>query len=152
MKTFFFQLLLLAFAMNISTAQADTEDGRQMQNQIWALEEAYVTSFRDADHARVIPMWHDRFLGWPPLEPLPADKAAIVRYLRKHTFKPATWTFEIEKAAIQIHANIAVTHFILHRMIHPDSGFQRRSSSRVTHTWIKENGEWKILAGMSAAK
>ena len=63
---------------------------------------------------------------------------------------PGTWSFQIEKAGIQIHGDVAITHFILQRTVDFDAGAAVKRSSRVTHTWIREDPQWKIIGGMSA--
>ena len=121
-----------------------------IETKIWLLEEDYVAGFRDAADDKVIPMWHEHFLGWPASEARPADKQAVVEYLRKHAAVPGTWSFQIEKARIQIHRDVAITHFILQRTVDFDAGAAVKRSSRVTHTWIRDGPQWKILGGMSA--
>ena len=114
------------------------------------LEEDYAAGFRDAADDKVIPMWHEHFLGWPASESRPADKQAVVEYLRKHAAVPGTWSFQIEKAGIQSRRDVAITHFILQRTVDSDAGVAVKRSSRVTHTWIRDDPQWKILGGMSA--
>lgn len=128
----------------------ETKDRRVDEEIIWDLEQAYVAGFRDAAHGKVIPMWHKHFLGWPASEVRPADKQAVLAYLKRYASTPGNWTFEIERSGIQIHGDIAITHFILHRRIGYGSSIDTRRSARVTHTWIRENAQWRILGGMSA--
>ena len=77
------------------------------------LEEDYAAGFRDAADDKVIPMWHEHFLGWP--------------------------ASEIEKAGIQIRRDVAITHFILQRTVDSGAGAAVKRSSRVTHTWIRDD-------------
>jgi hypothetical protein len=93
-----------------------------IETKIWLLEEDYVAGFRDAADDKVIPMWHEHFLGWLASEARPADKQAVVEYLRKHAAVPGTWSFQIEKAGIQIHRDVAITHFILQHTVDSDAG------------------------------
>ena len=150
MKALSVLLAFICVGMHLQASQAAVEmDAASVEAAIWALEEEYVACFRDATHGKAISMWHDRFLGWPSTEIRPADKAAVVRYLKRNASRPADWSFEIEKSGIQIHGNVAITHFIIHRFFSPASGAKHTISSRVTHTWVKENLRWKILGGMS---
>lgn len=144
-------LISLATHPRASLALESINESRE-EAEIWALEADYVSCFRDAAHDRVIAMWHDRFLGWPASEARPADKDSVIHYLKRVAPLPGTWSFEIEKAGIRIHGQIAITHFMLHTKAHSASGTSYQRSIRVTHTWIKARSGWQILAGMSAAK
>ena len=150
MKALSVLLVFICVGMHLQASQAGVEtDEVPAVTAIWALEEEYVACFRDATHDKAISMWHDRFLGWPSDEIRPTDKTAVVRYLKRNASKPADWSFKIEKSGIQVHGNVAITHFIIHRTYNPALGTNRTISSRVTHTWVKENLRWKILGGMS---
>ena len=65
-----------------------------IETKIWLLEGDYVAGFRDAADDKVIPMWHEHFLGWPASEARPADKQAVVEYLRKHAPCPGPGPFK----------------------------------------------------------
>ena len=152
MKALSVLLVFTIMGVHLQASQAGAESHEApAEAAIWALEEEYVACFRDATHGKAISMWHDRFLGWPSSEARPADKTAVVQYLKRNASRPAAWSFEIEKAGIRVYRNVAITHFIIHRTYNPASEPKRTISSRVTHTWIKENSKWKILGGMSAS-
>ena len=125
------------------------EKQREVEEEIWALEEAYFTYHQAANHGRILPMWHDQFLGWPDLEPRPADKKAVTRRLERRYAEPASWTFTIERAGIQVVGNVAINFYTYHFLTKDDAGNEQKQSRRVTHTWIKEDSQWKILGGMS---
>lgn len=118
------------------------------ESQIWALEQAYWEFNRDAKHEQIIATWHDKFLGWPDGEPRPIDKEEGIRYVQKNYAQPASYTFEIEPAGIRILGNVAVNHYAVH--LKWKDG--RKRSMRITHTWILEQGRWKVLGGMSAGQ
>lgn len=124
----------------------------QVEAEIWGLEEAYISYFRDAAHDKVIPLWHDQFLGWPNSEFRPANKKAVVSYLKRVAPLPGNWSFEIERAGIQIYGDVAITHYIIHRTVNSSAGNDYKSSTWVTHTWIREDSHWKIIGGMSAKR
>ena len=71
---------------------------------------------------------------WPASEARPAHKQTAVEYLRKHAAMLGTWSFQKEKAGIQIHGDIAITHFILRRTVDSDAGASVKHSSRGTRT------------------
>jgi ketosteroid isomerase-like protein len=116
---------------------------------IWSLEQAYFEHNRNADYEKIVSTWHEEFLGWPDPEPKPIDKEEGARYVRRNFKEPASFTFEIEPAGIRVVGDVAVNHYTVHFTTKDDQGREEKRSLRVTHTWIKENGEWKVLAGMS---
>ncbi len=118
---------------------------------IWRLEQAYWEYNRDADYEKIVDSWHDRFLGWPDAEPQPIDKEEGKRYVRRLFTEPASYTFEIERAGVQIKENVAVNHYTVHITTNDASGEDSTKSMRITHTWLWENGAWKVLGGMSNA-
>jgi ketosteroid isomerase-like protein len=144
-------VLSLAIALACPCAQANPEEGEQpeVEKQIWALEEAYLAYHRDANHQRILPMWHDQFLGWPDLEPQPADKRAAARRLERRYPEPASWTFTIERAGIRVAGNVAVNYYTVHFLKKDDAGEEQKESRRITHTWVRDGSGWKILGGMS---
>lgn len=144
-KTFTTIVTTIALLGNLSLSVAGrsgTEDNIE-EKTIWILEKTYISNHQNADIEAIIPFWHDEFLGWPDSLPKPADKKAVVEYTKTKIKKPWTWDFKIEPKGIRIMGNIAVNHYILYI-----SG----TTTRITHTWIKEDNEWKILGGMSNNK
>jgi ketosteroid isomerase-like protein len=148
-KTIVMSSLVLAFACTHTQAISQEEKQREVEEEIWALEETYLAYHRDANHERILPMWHDRFLGWPDLEPQPADKKAVTRRLERRYPEPASWTFTIERAGIRVTGNVAINFYTVHFLEKDDAGQEQKESRRITHTWIKGNAGWKILGGMS---
>jgi len=126
-------------------AAADTVK-KAAEAEIWALEQAYWEYNRDAKYEQIIATWHDQFLGWPQGEPRPIDKQTGARYVRKSYAEPASYSFEIEPAGIRVLGNVAVNHYAV-RLTFKDG---KKRSMRITHTWIREEGGWRILGGMSA--
>ncbi len=139
-------ILTLFLSLNIlqqTTLASDEKTESHIEKEIWALEQAYISYHRDAAHDKVIPMWHERFLGWPDSEPRPADKDGVVRYFKKNSSVPGTWSFKIERTGIRVTGNIAIVHYNL---------LIGGNKTRVIHTWINEDSGWKILGGMSAKR
>jgi len=141
--------LVLAFACPHSRATSGEGKEREVEEQIWALEDAYLAYHRDANHERILPMWHDRFLGWPALEPRPVDKKAAARRLERRYPEPASWTFTIERAGIRVTGNVAINYYTVHFLKKDDAGEEQKESRRIIHTWIRDGSGWRILGGMS---
>ena len=133
---------------NPKSARLSEVDPTSAEPQVWAMEQAYWEFNRDAKHEQIIATWHDKFLGWPDGEPRPIDKEAGTRYVREHYAEPASYAFEIERVGIRILGNVAVNHYVVH--LNWKDGKKR--SMRITHTWVREEGRWKVLSGMSTSQ
>ena len=144
-------ILFVVFALSIGyshvSATSENDKQREAVEQIWALEEAYIAYHRDANHKKILPIWHDQFLGWPDDMPQPANKKEVARYTEQKFIYPGSWTFEIERAGIRVLGNVAINHYIMHYSLMP--GGEKTESVRMTHTWIREGSQWRILGGMS---
>jgi len=80
---------------------------------------------------------------------MPIDLEAGKPYVRRSFPKPGAFTFEIKPAGIRIQENVAVNHYSVHLTSKDDEGREHRRTMRITHTWIREAGLWKLLGGMS---
>jgi len=145
-------LLLISLIVSQVYSQGKTlenDSQRGPEEEIWALEQTYISLFRNASHQKILSMWHPLFLGWPDEELLPGDKSYGIRYLEREYPEPRPLIFKIERAGIRVVGNTAINHYILHTSWKNAAGKKYTQSTRITHTWIKEGSQWKILGGMS---
>jgi ketosteroid isomerase-like protein len=134
-------------------ATADVDKRRDtMQEEIWALEEAYFANLYKADYEGVLALVHSEFLGWPGSVPQPIDREGSARFMRQLVPQPNPCTFKIERAGIRLLDNIALTQYTIHVSCSDSNGVTNTQSSRITHTWAKEGASWKLLGGMSFDK
>jgi hypothetical protein len=132
---------------------ADTDNRRIMvEEEIWALEEAYFTNIYKANYAGVLAIVHSQFLGWPSAVPQPIDKEESARFMKQLVPKATSCTLSIERAGIRLLGKTALSQYILHVNCGDAAGAGKIQSSRITHTWIKEGAHWKLLGGMSYDK
>ena len=120
-----------------------------MEEEIWALEEAYFASLYKADYEAVLAIVHSQFLGWPSAAPQPIDKDGSARFMKKLISKPTSCTFKIEREGIRVLGDLALTQYIIHVNCSDAAAVTKTQSSRITHTWVKESARWKLLGGMS---
>ncbi len=131
-------------------ASEDIEKGRStVEEKIWTLEETYFTSLYNADHAGLLALVHDQFLGWPDAVAKPLDRRGSEDFMKKAFSKPSSCTLKFEREGIRVLGNVALTQYIIHASCSDAAGAVKKQSSRITHTWIKEGQGWKILGGMS---
>lgn len=141
---YFFFVMAIILPIPVAQAQGDAEQF------IWQQESRYIQAFRDADHKSVMALWHNNFLGWPQMEKKPISKQQGRTFLNRWYRKSGQWEFAIEPQSIQITNDIAITQYLLKTWSAKKSNSQRIKVSRIVHTWLKQDGKWKIMGGMSA--
>jgi hypothetical protein len=142
-------LIILSCAQAYA-ASVDTTNRREtVQEEIWALEEAYFTNLYKANYEGVLALVHSQFLGWPGSVSQPMDKDESARFMRKLISRPSSCTIRIERHGLRFLNDVVLTQYILHVNCSDASGVAKTQSSRITHTWVKEGLHWKLLGGMS---
>ena len=142
---FIFSLYSQAYS---TTADIDKSRDRVKEG-IWALEEAYFANLYKADYEAVLAIVHSQFLGWPGTVPQPIDKDGSARFMKELIPAPTSCTFAIERGGIRVLGEVALTQYTLNVNYSEAAGAAKTRSSRITHTWVKEGGRWKLLGGMS---
>ena len=150
------QLLIITLAFILFlysqaySATLDTDNRRDtVEEKIWALEESYFANLYKADYEAVLVLVHSQFLGWPGAVPQPIDKDGSARFMKQLISKPTSCTFTIERGGIRVLGDVALTQYIIHVDRSEAAAQAKTQSSRITHTWAKEDGRWKLLGGMS---
>ena len=85
MKPIIFLSLLFFFYTPLDAQDEERQDinkGDQVEEEIWSLEEDYISYFVEANHRAILSFYHSQFLGWPDSELHPADKKRAVKYLK----------------------------------------------------------------------
>jgi len=141
---------ILFSAAPVYSATAGTDNRREtVEEEIWALEEAYFANLYKANYGGVLALVHSQFLGWPGAVPQPIDREESARFMKQLVPKPAPCTFKIERAGLRVLGEVALTQYIIQVHCSDTDGVTKTQSSRLTHTWVKEGAGWKLLGGMS---
>ena len=153
-KTFLLSAIVSAFILvAYSQAYSTTTDTEKIRNtveeEIWALEEAYFANLYSASYERVLAIVHSQFLGWPDAVSQPVDKKESAHFMKQLVPKPTSCTFKIERAGIRVLGDVVLTQYLIHVNCSDTAGVAKTQSSRITHTWVKEGGCWRLLGGMS---
>ena len=124
----------------------------KVEEEIWSLEEDYISYFGEANHDAILSLYHSQFLGWPDSRNHPVGKISAAKFLEENYPEPTQSVFKINREGIRIVNGVVITHYLLNVSWIDDAGVEQKSESRLTHTWIKEDSQWKILGGMSNNK
>ncbi len=146
--TFLSLVFLAGLSCQVIPAFGD-QDLTEIEEEVWALEETYVAALKNAEHDELLGFLHDDFLGWPDSQERPADKIEAARFLQNNFAQPGEWSFHIDRAGIRIHGDIVITHYVINMSDKNGDGIEKTQAIRITHTWIRDASQWRILGGMS---
>jgi ketosteroid isomerase-like protein len=137
------------------TATALGQNSAKGEAQIWQLEKAYWEYVKANDLEKYRALWHENFVGWPFVSPVPVRKDHITDWITSNTSKGVILQFlqsySIEQFAIQVTGDIALNHYRINATWANSAGAEVKTDRmRITHTWIRTQGTWQIIGGMSA--
>ena len=152
MKLILSMSLMIFLVTQLSAQDKEIKDSKlsTVEEEIWSLEEEYISYFSKANHAAILSLYHSQFLGWPDSELHPANKERAAIFLEEKYLEPTQLVFKIKREGIRIVEDVVITHYLLNLSWTDDEGVEQTRESRLTHTWIKENSHWRILGGMSS--
>lgn len=142
-------LALLFVIVPLSLATGAVLWRNTVAEKIWKLEEDYFTQLYKANYADVLALVHPQFLGWPGNLSRPIGKEESAAFMKTLIPQPTQCAIRIERAGLQQSGDTALTQYTLHVDCPDACGIVKTHSSRITHTWIRQNGQWKLLGGMS---
>ena len=141
---------LILLTPHLLPAQVNERVWSAAEQEIWALEERYMTAFKDGDVAALNAFLHADFLGWPSYSSDPVAKAPALASVPALHESLVIRTVEVLPRAIHLSAKIAVVHYLVVLETEDEDGGMAATSYRITHTWVEEAGQWRILGGLSA--
>jgi ketosteroid isomerase-like protein len=146
---FLFWLLILV-PLSAQDKEIQINNWNEAEEEVWALEEDYISYFGEANYEAILSLYHSQFLGWPYSELHPAGKKRAAEFLKENYPGSFKVNFKISREGIKLIGDVAITHYLVFSSWLDENGLEQKSKSRITHTWIKENSQWKILGGMSS--
>ena len=143
--------LMIFLITSLSAQDEEIKDSKldKVVEEIWYLEEDYISYFGKANHEAILSLYHSQFLGWPDSELHPVGKKKAAEFLEEKYPEPTQSVFNIKREGIRIVEGVVITHYLLILSRVDDEGVEQTRESRLTHTWIKEDSHWRILGGMS---
>jgi ketosteroid isomerase-like protein len=142
---------LLFFVSILATAgQTFAADTAADEQRLWERERAYWQYVEKNDLAAYANLWHEDFLGWPSISPTPIRKDHITDWITSQTSKGLTFKAgEFKPAALKVTGDVAFAcYWIAFRWVDKD-GNGAAHSLRITHAWVRNGKDWRIIGGMS---
>lgn len=144
-------LVLMIGVAGPSAFHAAEMDRTPTESKIWELERSYLRHLQAADLESLGEFWHEEFVGWPSHAAAPVDSSAAAASLSSLLGSVRVLSFELHPQMIRVIGDLAVVHYLLYWELENADGTRSTSSYRITHTWLQEDGRWRIVAGMSSA-
>ncbi len=120
----------------------------EAEQKIWEMEKNYWEFWIKGDIDGYMTIVHDDFIGWPASAKEPIEKEEGRDFVEKLLTQTKPINFDIKPLGISIIDNVAVVHYFL--FWKDAEGNKVGKPYRITHTWIKQGGEWKVIGGMSS--
>lgn len=119
-----------------------------MEKDIWELEEAWYAYHRDGSSEKAYALVHDQFVGWPAIGSSVVNKAGLIEVVDEEESGADFYEFEfIPPSGIRIIGDTAINHYKIHFAGKNLDGSEIKEVLHVSHTWIKEGPQWKLLSG-----
>ena len=122
-----------------------------VESELWQRERAYHRQLQEEDLVALADFWHHQGVAWPSHAAEPLATSAGRMSLSKLLESVRIVSFDIRPLMIRVIGEVAVVHYRLDWEIEDADGSRSTACYRITHTWLKENGQWRILTGMSSA-
>lgn len=141
---------LLIGASAIAPGQSIPAQSSNIEQKIWNLEHDYWRYVRDNNLAAYLNLWNKDFLGWPSVSASPVGKGHITDWITSQTAKGLAFkSIEFKPAKIQVTGDVAVACYWITGQWLDKDGKGSAHTFRITHTWLKDGKDWRIIGGMS---
>jgi hypothetical protein len=129
-----------------TTADAMSSAHARAQQAVWAREQAIYAGRGRGDLTPYLASTATDFSSWPPQTARPVDYAA----LKASAASLANSREKLEMTLVEFRLNgtTAVIYYRTHRTMRAD-GTVADDHYEVTHTWVREGGNWCVMGGMS---
>jgi len=142
---------LLVAALAASSAGTAQSQASANEQALWKLERAYWGYVEGNDLTAYLSLWHKDFIAWPHTSASPIHKDHITDWITSQTSKGLRFKLgEFKPAAIQTIGNTTVLYYRMTYELLDKDGKGPAYTFRITHTWLKDGKDWRIIGGMSA--
>jgi ketosteroid isomerase-like protein len=122
------------------------------EQEVWERELQYWDFRTSGKIDQYMALWHDDFFGWPAANTKPGGKDDIRKRFESElgNSRPGSFTVKLEPLSVRIYGDVAAVFYRAGYGRVDNTGTRIEAHVRITHTWRRTAGVWKIIAGMSA--
>lgn len=133
-----------AMATTTTAEATHAEQTEAAKTEIWTMEQAIYAGRAKADFSAYANNVAEGYVAWPPTQDAP---------VRSNIFKSGRPISSQEQLTMKLmdfslHGNTAIIYYQTHRTRLAD-GSAANDRFHVTHTWVRQNGQWRVLGGMA---
>jgi len=139
-------LLLAAIPAHAQSAQTKTD----AQAEIWTKEQSIYRERGKGNLGPYIDNVATDYLAWPPFSATPTGVGDLRRTQPKMAIENHE-ELKMEFVAFAMNGNAAVIYYKTHRTRLPN-GTPADERFEVTHSWVRQDGSWKVYGGMARAQ
>ena len=144
-------LMALSFIVSAASAQTSTTKSQSQDEQaLWDLEKAYFAHLTNREFEALEDFWHPDFIGWPSHSPEPVGRDNAQGSLEDLMATVKELSVRLRPLTATIHGDVAVVNYFIDLEQEDLDGQTTEYALRITHTWVRSDGQWRILGGMSA--
>jgi hypothetical protein len=115
------------------------------EQELWDLEHKYMQYYKDKNIDGLLTIYHDKCVVWPESSEHPLDLSSAKAFVKQPSDITIV-TFKIRPQAIAMLNNIAIVYYYIDCTL----ANEQVITFRITHTWLKKMGKWRIMGGMSS--
>lgn len=122
------------------------------QQRVWERETTYWKLWKAADVEGFMALWDPHLADWPHATSEPVQRAALRQMVEKQFefIGAGTFDYRLHRLSVTVVGDVAVTFYTVHTTYRASDGTESEGDSRLTHTWLRTDGTWRIVGGMSA--
>lgn len=146
-------LSTLAAALVIAaTAQpaAAQQTKAEAQAEIWTKEQSIYKARGQGNLKPYIDNVATDYLAWPPFAAVPTGVGALDKAQTKMAVENKE-LLKMEFVSFAMNGDAAIIYYNTHRTRLPN-GAPADERFEVTHSWVRQDGQWKVYGGMARAK
>ena len=146
-------MLPLVVAMIMAASPVDDAPFRETpaqaaaRTEIWAKEQAIYHARGRGDLKPYIDNVAGNYLAWPPFSAVPTGVGAL-RQAQSTMAVENKEVLQMEFVSFALNGDAAIIYYKTHRTRLPN-GAPADERFEVTHSWVRENGQWKVYGGMA---
>ncbi len=128
----------------------NTKKWTPAEQELWDLEQTYMQYLATGNVDSMMTYYHEKFVGWPSHSAEPVNREAAEGSLRGLLKDLKILAHKFQPCAMVMYEKTAIVHYMVELKLAGPGDEEITTGFRIIHTWIKEDGKWKILGGMSA--
>lgn len=140
-----FAVVLLFMFMILYGSDLRSEEMSKEQMEIWKLENVYWESIKTGNIKQFLELLHDNTSPWPESKKIPMNKEQTGMMIKQWVKYETINFLELEPKVIQVYENAAIVFYS-----YKYSSNKGTNSGKITHTWVNQNGKWKMIGGMNS--